>query len=89
MEEFKQDIAQKLNLSPSTIYGHNLPLSEAIAKSDVATNSIDIMEAFAYALAAQGWDEYIDMPAMTLDHSIDQVIAEIEQQLKSEGVEIK
>ena len=88
MEEFKLAVAEKLNLLPTDIYGRNLPLSEIIVMSDTATNSIDIMEAFAYALAIQGWDELLGMPAMTLDHSIDEVILEIERQLLANSTEL-
>ncbi|NER23619.1 MAG: hypothetical protein F6J96_23540 [Symploca sp. SIO1C2] len=83
MDDFKESVAEKLGIPQSELYGHGLSLSDVIVNSKTAMNSIDIMEAFAYALARHGWEDRLNMPIFTLDSTIDQVIEEIENQLKT------
>lgn len=83
MDFFKESIAEKLGIPPSKLYGHDLSLSDVIANSETAMNSIDIMEAFAYALAKHELENSVNLPVFTLDYTIDQVIEEIETQLKN------
>lgn len=83
IDAFKTSVATKLNLFPNEIYGHGLSLADVLAKSPTAINSIDMMESFAFAMAENGLEDELQIPAFTLDHSIDEVMEEMERQLKS------
>lgn len=83
IDTFKRSVATKLNLSPNEIYGHGLSLADVLVKSPTAINSIDMMESFAFAMAENGLEDELQIPAFTLDHSIDEVMEEIKRQLKS------
>jgi hypothetical protein len=82
IEEFKQVVAARLVLSPEQIYDRSLTLSEVVAMSPVASNSVDLVEAVAGAMAELDIDELIDLPAITLDHTVDTLIAKIRVQLE-------
>jgi hypothetical protein len=81
IDEFKAVVARRLQLDPGVLYGKKLKLSEVVARSPVATNSIDLMEAVAGALAELEIDDQLDLPAMTLDHTVDDLLAEVKAQL--------
>lgn len=79
--QFKQSVAARLGIDQSAIFGNGLTLSEILSLSPCATNSIDLLEAFAGAIAENNLDDQLDIPAFTLDRGIDDVIDEIKRQL--------
>lgn len=81
IEEFKTAVARRLELSPAAIYGKSLRLADVVVRSPVASNSIDLVEAVAGALAELEIDDRIELPTMTLDNTIDDVVAEVRLQL--------
>jgi hypothetical protein len=81
LEEFKSIVAKRLELDPTTIYGKSLRLADVVVKSPVASNSIDLVEAVAGALAELEIDDQIELPTMTLDNTLDDVVAEVQNQL--------
>ena len=83
IEQFKTTVARRLRLPPESIYGKSLRLSEVVARSPVASNSIDLVEAVAGAMAELGIDEQVDLPAITLDHSVDDLVREVDRQLQA------
>jgi hypothetical protein len=83
IEQFKETVSTQLNLPASQVFGGGWTLAEVLARSPKAINSIDLMEAFAFAMAHHGLEERINLPAFTLDDNIDEVIAEVEQQLNA------
>jgi hypothetical protein len=81
LEEFKSIVAKRLELDPAAIYGKSIRLSDVVVKSPVASNSIDLVEAVAGALAELEIDDQIELPTMTLDNTLDDVVAEVQSQL--------
>lgn len=81
IEEFKSVVARRLQLEPASLYGKKLKLAEVVARSPVASNSIDLVEAVAGAMAELEIDDRIELPTMTLNNTIDDVIAEVNNQL--------
>lgn len=81
LEEFKSIVAKRLELDPAMIYGKSLRLADVVVKSPVASNSIDLVEAVAGALAELEIDDQIELPTMTLDNTLDDVVAEVQNQL--------
>jgi hypothetical protein len=83
IEEFKSVVAQRLQLEPAALYGSSLKLADVVVRSPVATNSIDLMEAVAGAMAELEIDDRLELPAMTLNNTIDELITEVATQLGS------
>lgn len=85
LEEFKSIVARRLEIDPSALYGStpSLKLSDVIAKSPVARNSIDLMEAVAGAMAEMDIDDDLELPSMTLDNTVAELVVEIEKQLRA------
>jgi len=81
LEEFKLCVARRLQLDPASLYQKSLTLADVVVRSPVASNSIDLMEAVAGAMAELGVDEQLELPTMTLENTIDDVISELERQL--------
>lgn len=81
IETFQVVVARRLKLEPKEIYGRSLPLARVVAMSPVASNSVDLVEAVAGAMAELDLDELIELPAITLDHTVDELMAEVDQQL--------
>lgn len=81
LDQFKLTVAQRLALDPSAIYGRSLKLADVVVRSPVATNSIDLMEAVAGAMAELEIDDKIELPTMTLNNTIDDLMREVEGQL--------
>ena len=79
-EEIRASVARRLGLEQDQVFGGR-SLAEVLAASPVATNSIDLLDAFAGALADQGLEDELDLPVFTLDHSADDVITALRQQL--------
>lgn len=86
MENFRNILAEILSIPADELFEKDLLLSEVIAMSPNATNSIDVLEGFAGALAELQWDELVDLPAFTLENTIDSVIQEIEHQVANKEV---
>jgi hypothetical protein len=82
VQEFKTTVARRLELEPSLLYGRSIKLSEVVVRSPVATNSIDLMEAVAGAMAELEIDDKIELPTLTLNHTIDELMREVEDQLR-------
>ncbi len=59
-----------------------MTLADLLAASPTAINSIDLLDAFAGALAELSLDTDPDIPAFTLDHRVDEVIAALEQSIQ-------
>lgn len=81
LDAFKTTVARRLELDAATLYGRSFKLAEVVVRSPVATNSIDLMEAVAGAMAELEIDDKLELPALTLDHTIDELVAEVEGQL--------
>lgn len=82
---FKRNLAGRLGLSAEILFGNGTTLRDAVSLSPNATNSIDLLEGFAGALADLEWDDFINLPAFTLDNTVDSVIDEIEAQVRAHG----
>ncbi len=83
LDDFKSTVARRLELDPAGLYGRSLKLAEVVVRSPVATNSIDLMEAVAGAMAELEIDDRLELPTLTLDNTIDELMAEVEGQLGS------
>jgi hypothetical protein len=81
LEVFKDLVAKRLELDPRSLYGTKMKLADVVGRSPVATNSIDLMEAVAGAMAELDLDDRLDLPAMTLDNTIDDLMSEVAAQL--------
>jgi hypothetical protein len=81
MDDLRGDVARRLHLPVGEVFGGQR-LSQVLAASPTAVNSIDLLDAFAGALADQGLDEGdVELPALTLDHTAVEVIDAIGAQL--------
>jgi hypothetical protein len=85
-EDFKTVVARRLQLDPSTLYGRSLKLADVVVRSPVATNSIDLMEAVAGAMAELELDDRLELPTMTLQNTIDDLMTEVQHQLATAPV---
>jgi hypothetical protein len=85
LEEFKAIVARRLELDPKFLYGStpSLKLSDVIARSPVAKNSIDLMEAVAGAMAEMEIDDDLELPAMTLNSTVHELVVEVDSQLRA------
>jgi hypothetical protein len=81
VEAFKSTVARRLEIPAAALYDRKLKLAEVVVRSPVATNSIDLMEAVAGAMAELEIDDRLELPALTLDHTIDELVAEVAGQL--------
>jgi len=83
IEDFKQVVAERLELAPERIYGRSLSLAGVLTMSPTATNSVDLVEAVAGAMAELDIDEVIDLPTITLDHTVDDLMDRVREQLEA------
>lgn len=85
LEEFKAIVARRLEIDPKVLYetAPSLKLSDVIGRSPVAKNSIDLMEAVAGAMAEMEIDDDIELPAMTLENTVADLVVEIDSQLRA------
>jgi hypothetical protein len=81
--DFQSVVSARLRLDPEVLYGRKMKLAEVIARSPAATNSIDLMEAFAGAMAELGIDDRLELPTMTLQSTVDELMAEVQRQLEA------
>jgi hypothetical protein len=82
IETFKALVAQRLELDPAALYGRSLTLAEVVVKSPVASNSIDLVEAVAGAMAELEIDDKIELPSISLENTIDELVVEVSRQLE-------
>jgi hypothetical protein len=82
IETFKALVAQRLELEPAVLYGRSLTLAEVVVKSPVASNSIDLVEAVAGAMAELEIDDKIELPSISLENTIDELVVEVTRQLE-------
>src|SRR5690349_15247256 len=86
LEGFKASVARRLQMDPASLYQSSLRLADVVVRSPVASNSIDLMEAVAGAMAELEIDDRIELPAVTLQHTVDQLIEEVRAQLEANGI---
>ncbi|MEZ4364432.1 MAG: hypothetical protein R3B48_29925 [Kofleriaceae bacterium] len=86
LESFKACVARRLQMEPAKLYNKSMKLSEIVARSPTASNSIDLMEAVAGAMAELEIDDRVELPAITLQHTVDQLIDEVRAQLAVNGI---
>ncbi|MEV7867371.1 hypothetical protein AB0P17_15010 [Streptomyces sp. NPDC088124] len=80
--ELRTHVARRLGLPEDEVFGADRPLSAVLAASPTAINSIDLLDAFAGALADAGLgDDDAELPTMTLNHTADEVLAVLGAQL--------
>ncbi|RSN55667.1 hypothetical protein DMH12_15110 [Streptomyces sp. WAC 04229] len=80
LTELKQHVARRLGLTPEEVFAGQ-PLSAVLVASPTAINSIDLLDAFAGALADTGFDDDVELPTMTLDHTAQDVVQALGKQL--------
>jgi hypothetical protein len=78
--ELKQHVARRLDLTEEEVFAGQ-PLSEVLVASPNAVNSIDLLDAFAGALADTGFDEDVELPTMTLQHTAEDIVQALGKQL--------
>lgn len=84
LDLIKADVARRLDLTEAEVFDGR-PLSAVPAASPTAINSIDLLDAFAGALADQGLDDGVELPVMTLDHSAGDVLDALKAQWATLG----
>ncbi|MET9443623.1 hypothetical protein [Streptomyces sp. NPDC006610] len=80
LTDLKQHVARRLGLTQAEVFAGQ-PLSAVLVASPSAINSIDLLDAFAGALADTGFDEDVELPTMTLDHTAEDVLQALAKQL--------
>ncbi|GAA3308551.1 hypothetical protein [Streptomyces cinereospinus] len=78
--ELKQHVARRLDLTEAEVFAGQ-PLSDVLLASPNAVNSIDLLDAFAGALADTGFDEDVELPTMTLQHTAEEIVQVLGKQL--------
>ena len=81
LEAFKLSVATRLQMDPAVLYHRSYTLADVLVHSPVASNSIDLMEAVAGAMAELDIDGRVELPTLTLDNTIDELVREVEGQL--------
>jgi hypothetical protein len=81
LEAFKVSVARRLQLDPASLYQKSLTLADVVVRSPVASNSIDLMEAVAGAMAELEIDDRVELPTITMQHTVDDLIDEVRAQL--------
>ncbi|QMU75746.1 hypothetical protein GXW83_08330 [Streptacidiphilus sp. PB12-B1b] len=80
LAEIRTNIARRLQLTEEEVFDGRT-LSAVLVASPTAINSIDLLDAFAGALADVGVDDDVELPTMTLDHTADDVVNALQKQL--------
>jgi hypothetical protein len=78
--EIRTNIARRLQLTEEEVFDGRT-LSAVLVASPTAINSIDLLDAFAGALADVGVDDDVELPTMTLDHTAEDVLSALQKQL--------
>jgi uncharacterized protein (TIGR03086 family) len=84
LSELRKNVARRLELTEDEVFDGR-PLSAVLVASPTAINSIDLLDAFAGALADVGLED-VELPAMTLDNSAAEVIGALAAQLVPDAV---
>ena len=84
IKKLKNAISAKLEINELELFEGDMSFADVMAKSELIYNSIDILEAFAGAIAENNLDEQLELPVFTLDSKVKDIILEIECQLKME-----
>jgi hypothetical protein len=80
LAEIRTNIARRLQLTEEEVFDGRT-LSAVLVASPTAINSIDLLDAFAGALADVGVDDDVELPTMTLDHTAEDVLSALQKQL--------
>ncbi|MEU3920776.1 hypothetical protein [Streptomyces sp. NPDC029004] len=80
LADLRTNVARRLGLPQEEVFAGQ-PLSAVLVASPTAINSIDLLDAFAGALADAGVEEDVELPTMTLDHTAEDVVAALGKQL--------
>ncbi|MFF8595296.1 hypothetical protein ACF061_28425 [Streptomyces sp. NPDC015220] len=80
LDELRANVARRLGLPEDEVF-NGQPLSAVLVASPSAINSIDLLDAFAGALADLGVDDDVELPTMTLDHTAQDVVTALAGQL--------
>ncbi|MDG9722598.1 hypothetical protein [Streptomyces sp. DH41] len=80
LAELRIHVARRLGLAPQEVFAGQ-PLSTVLVTSPTAINSIDLLDAFAGAMADVGVEEDVELPTMTLDHTAEDVVVALAEQL--------
>ncbi|GAB2445921.1 hypothetical protein [Streptomyces incanus] len=80
LADLRSNVARRLGLPEEEVFAGQ-PLSAVLVASPTAINSIDLLDAFAGALADAGADDDVELPTMTLDHTAEDVVAALGRQL--------
>ena len=82
LEGFKASVARRLQMDPASLYQSSLRLADVVVRSPVASNSIDLMEAVAGAMAELEIDDRVELPSISLENTIDELVVEVSRQLE-------
>ncbi|PCG86696.1 hypothetical protein CIB93_06995 [Streptomyces sp. WZ.A104] len=80
LADIRVNVARRLGLTQEEVFAGQ-PLSAVLVASPSAINSIDLLDAFAGALADAGLDDDVELPTMTLDHTAEDVVSALGKQL--------
>ncbi|MET7358324.1 TIGR03086 family metal-binding protein [Streptomyces sp. NPDC005562] len=80
LADLRTHVARRLGLPQEEVFDGR-PLSAVLVASPDAINSIDLLDAFAGALADTGVDDDVELPTMTLDHTAEDVVTALGKQL--------
>jgi len=72
-DEIKTSMALRLGLPEAEVFSEK-SLAWVLAAAPQAVNSIDLLDAFAGALADHGIEEEAELPTFTLQHTANDVI---------------
>lgn len=78
------DLSSFFKISKEELSSQNITLRDIMEKSEVAVNSVDIMEGFADVLQDNDLDDKVDIPVFTLEDKVQDVINSILVQLQEE-----
>lgn len=80
LADLRTNVARRLGLTQEEVFAGQ-PLSAVLVAAPDAINSIDLLDAFAGALADVGVDDDVELPTMTLEHTAEEVVAALGKQL--------
>jgi hypothetical protein len=82
IDRFEESVASFLSIPAADLYRHGLSLSQVLAMSPKARNSLDLVEAFAATIANLQLDDLIEIPPVTMTGGIDELMDAIKLQLE-------
>ena len=81
-EKLYKGLSDFFKIPLEKIKSESTTLRDIMEQSDVAVNSVDVMEGFADVLQENDLDEKVDIPVFTLDDKVTDVIRSITDQVK-------